>query len=160
MKRSYVSLFYLALTLMIFGCTNSSDNHSETPTDWKVSSYEDVNDFAGVTMTVNAESVSPTGLTVVFENSSESQAIYGDFFELEKKIDKNWYQVPVAIDDYGFNDIGYELNPSETEELTVDWEWLYEKIDSGEYRIIKDVLDFRKTGDFDKYYLAAPFTIE
>ncbi|HLS06705.1 MAG TPA: immunoglobulin-like domain-containing protein, partial [Bacillota bacterium] len=70
------------------------------------------------------------------------------------------YQVPVAIDDYGFNDIGYELNPSETEELTVDWEWLYEKIDSGEYRIIKDVLDFRKTGDFDKYYLAAPFTID
>jgi len=47
----------------------------------------------------------------------------------------------------------------ENEEWKVDWSWLYGSLDTGEYRIVKDILDFRKTGDYDKYYLAAVFLI-
>ena len=34
------------------------------------------------------------------------------------------------------------------------------KAEQGEYRIIKDILDFRGTGDFDTHYLAAEFTVD
>ena len=66
---------------------------------------------------------------------------------LEKKIKGDWYQVPTIIDEYGFNDIGYDLTPSsEAQEFKIDWDWLYGKLDPGEYRLIKNILDFRGTG--------------
>src|SRR5690625_5088371 len=101
-------------------------------------------------MTVEDGTISSTGLTVIFENNSDKQCIYGDEFVLEKHIEKNWYQVPIALDDeYGFNDIGYDLPPGDVQEWTVDWEWLYGELASGEYRIVKDILDFRGAGDYD-----------
>ncbi|WFA08772.1 immunoglobulin-like domain-containing protein [Tissierella sp. Yu-01] len=122
--------------------------------------YEVINNFDGVTMTIKEGTVSPTGLTVIFKNNSNAQCIYGEYFLLEKKINENWYQVPIAIDgNYGFNDIGYELTFGENEEWIVDWDWIYGSLDTGEYRIVKDILDFRNTGDYDEYYLVAEFTI-
>ena len=99
-------------------------------------------------------------LDCAIENDSSSQCTYGVFIELEKKINEIWYKVPVTIDgDYGFNCIGYDLSPGDCREWAVDWNWLYGSLESGKYRIIKDILDFRGTGDYDTYYLAAEFTI-
>jgi hypothetical protein len=44
-------------------------------------------------------------------------------------------------------------------QFAVDWEWLYGSLDSGDYRIAKDILGFRAAGDYDKFYLAAEFSI-
>ena len=95
----------------------------------------------------------------MIENNSDSQCIYSEDFLLEKKIKGKWYQVPVIIESYGFNDIGYELVSGEKGEWDVDWTWLYGSLDTGEYRIVKNVLAFRSTGDFDEYNLAANFNI-
>lgn len=122
--------------------------------------FETVNDFDGVTMTVKKGTAAPTKLTVAIRNNSSSQCTYGEYFDLEKKINEIWYKVPVTIDsDYGFNSIGYDLSSGDDREWAVDWNWLYGSLEPGEYRIIKDILDFRGTGDYDTYYLAAEFTI-
>jgi len=131
--------------------------------DLKPTKYETVNNLEGITMSVKEGTASSTGLSLIFENNSESQCqcIYGEYFVLEKKLDEKWYEVPVTFEgDYGFEDIGYELNPGDSGEWTVDWKWLYGSLDAGEYRIVKDILDFRKTGDYDTYYLAAEFAID
>jgi len=79
---------------------------------------------------------------------------------LEKKISGSWYQVPVVIEgNYGFDAIGYELASGGHGEWAVDWEWLYGSLETGEYRIVKDILDFRGSGEYDTYYLAAEFVI-
>lgn len=128
--------------------------------DWTPSTFDAVNNLEGVTMAAKEGTVSPTGLTLQFENKSGKDCIYGDFFLLEKKNSGEWYQVPVAIEgNYGFHSIGYSLTPSGDSEWVVDWEWLYGSMDTGEYRIVKDILDFRGTGDYDTYYLAAEFAI-
>ncbi|AGL03494.1 immunoglobulin-like domain-containing protein [Desulfoscipio gibsoniae] len=140
--------------------TKTASSQSAETTDWEPTTYETVNNFDGVTMIVKEGTSSSTSLTVYFENKSSSQCIYGEFFLLEKKINGNWYQVPVIIDgNYGFVDIGYNLTSGDNGEWAVDWEWLYGSLDTGEYRIMKDIQDFRGSGEYDTYYLAAEFTI-
>ena len=104
--------------------------------------------------------VTSTGITVIFKNNTDKQCIYGEYFLLEKRMYQKWYQVPAIIDNYGFNMIGYHLASGENREMEVNWEWLYGNLDAGEYRIMKDILDYRKSGDYDEYYLAAEFTVE
>lgn len=136
---------------------NSTQASSE---ELEPTQYDIVNNFNDVIMVVKEDSVSPTEVTLVFENHSENEAIYSDDFVLEKESNGNWYQVPTVIENYGFNDIGYNLLPDEVEDFTVEWEWLYGSLDSGKYRVVKRVLDFRRTGDYEGYYLTAEFTID
>jgi hypothetical protein len=169
--KKYISLLFcmtLGFTLLS-GCgsdttdsaNNAHSNQSAETTDWEPTIYETVNNFDGVTMIAKEGTVSSTGLTVILENKSDKQGIYGQEFWLEKKITGSWYQVPIAFDgNYGFDSIGYDLSPSDVKEWTVDWDWLYGSLDTGEYRIVKDILNFRKTGDYDEYYLTAEFTVE
>lgn len=175
--KKHIYLFCMAINLAFFaGCSTYGNNTSAVlpentstktvssqsvdVTDWKPTPYETVNNFDGVTMTVNKEAVSSTKLTVAFKNKSNSQCIYGDYFWLEKKITGRWHQVPDTIDgNYGFNSIGYNLASGDAVEWLVDWNWLYGSLDAGEYRIVKYISDFRGTGDYDTYYLTAEFTI-
>ncbi len=137
-----------------------ASSQSADATDLKPTTYKTVNNFAGVTMTVKKGTASATKLTVLLDNNSSSQCTYGEYFELEKKINEIWYKVPVTIDgNYGFYSIGYDLSPGDDGEWAVDWNWLYGSLDAGEYRIIKDILDFRGTGDYDTYFLAAEFIV-
>jgi hypothetical protein len=160
MKRYFCLLFCMAMSLILLSGCGSSSN-SPKGTDWEPTIYETVNNLNGVTMSVKQGTVSSTGLTVIFDNNSDKQCIYGEYFLLEKKIEGRWYQVPVALDgNYGFNDIGIDLAPSDVRGWTVDWGWLYGSLATGDYRIVKDILDFRKAGDYDKYYLTAEFTID
>ena len=44
-------------------------------------------------------------------------------------------------------------------EWEVNWEWLYGQIPAGKYRIGKEIMDFRGTGDFDKTVYYVEFNI-
>lgn len=175
--KKYLCLVCMIISLaLLVGCRNysngistletkksvtetASSQLSET-TAWKPTAYETINNFDGITMAVKEGTASSTKLTIAFKNNSSSQCIYGEYFGLEKKINGRWYQLPVAIDgNYGFNDIGYDLASGDHKEWSVDWNWLYGSLDKGEYRIVKDILDFRSTGNYDTYYLAAEFSI-
>jgi len=137
----------------------NSDDSGDT-SNLETTIYETVNNFDGVTMNVKEGTVSSSGLIVIFENKSDKQGVYGEVFLLEKNINGKWYQVPVTLDgELAFPMVGYDLAPSDVKEWTVDWDIVYGNLDFGEYRIVKDVLDFRKSGDYDKYHLAAEFTI-
>ncbi len=145
---------------------NIADNTGQTKSlekatvDWEPTAFSDINDFDGVSMTVREGTVSAAGLTLEFKNTTDSECIYGEYYILEKKIGENWFQVPVALEgEYGFDSIGYMLGPKSDSEWTVDWEWLYGSLEPGSYRIVKDILDFRGTGDYDKHILAVEFAL-
>lgn len=163
MKKSFLSLIYVLVMMMFMvACANSGENESNPTSDhnMEATTYEIINNFDRVTMTIKESSISSNGLTVIIENDSNKECIFGEFFVLEKKIDDSWYQVPVEIEgDYGFEDIGHELESGGSREWKTDWEWLYGSLDVGQYRIVKDILDFREAGDYDKYYLGAEFIL-
>ncbi len=154
---------YLCFMVCIFLCAAflAGCGQADAEESWEPTDHNTVNNLEGLTMAVEEETVSPTGLTLTLVNNSDRQCIYGEYYVLEKKINQGWYQVPVVVEgDYGFVDIGYDLAPDVEKKWDVDWEWLYGSLDAGEYRIVKDILDFRGTGDYDIYYLAAEFDIE
>lgn len=161
MKHLFILTFIIINFILLLGCENSNDESSNEETDLTPTTYDIVNDLDGVTMTVKENTVSSVGLTVILENQSDKECIYGEDFLLEEEIDGKWYQVPITLEgNYGFNDIGYNLPSSEMREWAVEWEWLYGSLSKGKYRIVKKILDFRGTGDYDEHYLAAAFTLE
>lgn len=152
MKRYRIRLFSIAIGIIFLaGCK---------PTDWEPTTFDSINNLEGVSMVALEGSITNTGMTIHFENETENDYIYGSSFSLKKNIEDDWYQVPIIVVDYAFDDIGHELPASDSREWTVDWEWLYGELDSGKYRIVKDVLNVREPGDYDTYYLAEEFTIE
>ncbi len=124
------------------------------------SPHETVNDLEGVSMTIKEGTVSPTGLTVILENTSEKTYIYGEDFILEKKIEGKWYKLQYTFEgNFGFILIGYNLEPGSKSEWTVRWDLPYGTLNEGEYRILKDVIFSKGDGKYDKYWLAAEFAI-
>ena len=61
---------------------------------------------------------------------------------------------------YSFTDIVYGAVPSEVHEWTFDTSWIYGKLKTGEYRLVKEVSDFQDTGDFENFILTAEFTVD
>ncbi|WP_138417488.1 immunoglobulin-like domain-containing protein [Aquibacillus sediminis] len=162
MRKSLVFLFQIIMGVtLLVGCGDEGSNgDSAETTEWQPTTYESVNNIDGITIDVKKGTISSAGLTVILENTSDKQYTYGEYYMLEKTINGSWYQVPIVLDEnYGFNDIGYELASSDVSEWTVDWDWLYGNLENGQYRLVKDVLDVREPGDYDTYYLAAEFTI-
>ncbi|MDN4493002.1 immunoglobulin-like domain-containing protein [Ureibacillus aquaedulcis] len=174
MKKIFIPLAIISFALI--GCSQESESQTSEPTteygsssksgsteatEWEPTIYEKVNNLDGVTMIAKEGTVSSTGLTVIFENNSNKHINYGESFLLEKKINGKWYEIPDILGgNYGFNDVGYGLEPFEVTELYFDWDWLYGNLDNGEYRIVIDINDFRDAGDFDKYHLTAEFIVD
>ncbi|KAB2335604.1 immunoglobulin-like domain-containing protein [Bacillus mesophilum] len=158
MKRNLISIVPVVMSLILAAGCNDEQKSEEA--DLEPTPYETVNNFQGVTMKIKEGSVSPTNLTVVFENNSDKQGLYGEGFVLEKKSENQWFGVPSNVDEYSIQDIGYDLEPETVQEWEAVWEILYGSLDEGEYRIVKEIMDFRETGDYDEYYLTAEFMID
>ncbi|MEN8701832.1 immunoglobulin-like domain-containing protein [Bacillus infantis] len=162
MKRYIWLLLLMTISLTFLpGCKSADSDQPVETTDWTPTTYDTVDNFNGVTMTAKEGTVTRTGMTVILQNNSDKQSNYGEAYLLEKKIGGDWYQVPFAeAGDHAFTSIGYDLGPSDVEEWDANWEQFYEELDIGEYRIVKEVLDFRESGDFDVYNLTAEFDLD
>ena len=119
---------------------------------------QELDKIEGFTMEVTYATSKGAGLQLT--NLSESNIIYGDSYVLQVYQDNKWYELDYIIDNYAFHEIGYELLPNATHSLTVEWSIFHGELPPGSYRIIKDVMDFRGTGDYTEYYVGAEFTVE
>lgn len=118
---------------------------------------EEVNNFEGVTMLM--EKYKSTEGDVEISNGTEKEIIYGEYYDIQVQSEGKWYsiQLPEGI---AYNAIGYSVGPGETGVWQVNWEYAYGELPVGKYRMVKDAMDFRAPGDFDKYYLAVEFEIK
>ncbi|MPN33807.1 hypothetical protein SDC9_181299 [bioreactor metagenome] len=146
MKRGTV--FAAAILLLVLAAFYFQGNRQEaTP-------YDEINTIQNVSMAVKEGSVTPIGLTFTITDRNQPPYSYGEWYVIERKSDGAWVSVPVVVKgDYGFNDIAY-LITGNTLELAVNWEWLYGKLEKGEYRMVKNIYD---NGAY-RYY-DAKFTI-
>ena len=160
MKKILALMFCLILGMtFLSGCGDNATAQGLEGADWEPTTIETANNTEEVTLTIKEGFVSASGITVIFQNNSDKQYLYGEYMWLEKRVNDEWKQVPAVIENYGFQDIAYILEPNESKEMQIDWEWLHGALGSGDYRFIKDVFP-AEAEEYNPYYLAVEFTIE
>lgn len=117
-----------------------------------------VNSLAGVSLEIKEDTLSNKGLTVSVSNKSEQRLMFGSYYCVEKEIDGRWHQIPYIEQehDVAWNDIGYEVPKGSSYEFDINWEWLYGALKAGEYRIIKNAVDYDNSTE---YYFAVEFSL-
>lgn len=118
---------------------------------------EEVNTFSGAAL--HFEKYSATVGDLEFVNHSDRDLQYGDWFDIQRKVNNEWYSLSYVIKNLAFHQVAYLLPEGETSIKPITWEWMYGELPPGKYRIVTDVIDYRAPGDFDKYYLAEEFEI-
>ena len=151
-----LGLTALFLLVSLVGCDDYNGELPEaesTPSDYLT---HDVLD--GVVMVI--QDVSPSGLSFSFENSTENEYSYGSNFVLYTFRNNSWELVEPIIENWAFTMGGYLILPNSTTDNTaVDWEWLFGKLPSGEYKYQKEFLFIRNPGDFDTFVVSVEFSI-
>lgn len=120
-------------------------------------------DAWGIELT--ASNITPTGLTLVCNQSGgqpSGELHTGSLFWLEAKTEDQWTPVETLKLEY---DVGWTLEAwiitkNSSTEWKMNWERLYGELPSGSYRIGKEVMDFRATGNYDTNVYYAYFEIE
>ena len=115
----------------------------------------------GVTLT--AEDVTPNGLTLVCTQSGGAptgELQTGSRFWLEVYSEGNWFPVKDDMEDVFWTMEAWSIPRNKRVEWSVSWETLYGSLPTGQYRIGKEIMDFRAGGDYDEYNYYAVFTVE
>lgn len=118
----------------------------------------------GVALTV--ENVTSSG-AVIHCTQSDGEATgdlqTGSWYILENWTQENgWKEVPRVNPDMElvWTQEAWIIPKDDTCNWELNWEFLYGKLPVGKYRVGKEIIDFRGTGDFDKAIYFAEFHIE
>ncbi len=97
---------------------------------------------------------------MILENNSGRDLVFGDGFEIQRKVDGDWYEL-APIQDIAFHQVAYDLPAGETVTKPVKWDYIYGELPSGQYRIVQQVMDYRAPAEQETeyYYLASEFEL-
>lgn len=116
---------------------------------------------------LTAGNVTPTGMTLVLsrvEGCPTGALQTGTWYRLERQENGVWTELETLSleGNVSWDSIAW-LFPKpgqEGYEHDVNWEWLYGALPAGQYRMVKEVMDFRDTGDYDTAEFYTEFVIE
>ena len=143
------------------------DNEEQANSDVNVpeiiDSEKDANVFsplAGVTMEVTE--YSNTSVSVRITNDTDKDIQCGSDFclEMQDEETEEWRELDEVIDNAAFTMEAYRIQKDSPYETVINFEWLYGRLESGRYRMVKTVTDFRGTGNYTDYTYTAEFCIK
>lgn len=156
MKKITALVLTLICMLSVAGCTSPQDPIERKNIDAKPNKW-------GVTL--QAENVTSSGLTIVCTHSggeNVAELYTGSYYVLQRSEDSEWADVDFLPQEYDvtWTSEAWIIQKESETSWNVNWEWLYGKLPAGEYRIGKEIMNFRETGDYDKETVYAEFIIE
>lgn len=166
MKRWLTLTLAGLLVLSLAGCGSSDGAGSSAPqkinsSSSESSSVQTAEDPWGLTLSV--KDVTPTGLTLVItqEGGSPTGTLqYGSDYTLEVEQGGTWQIVPDIVDgNFAWDGMAYLVTMDGETEQAVDWDWLFDPLSPGHYRLSKEFMDFRDTGDYDTQLYEIEFDI-
>lgn len=142
---------------------NEEQANSDVNVPGIIDSEKDANVFsplAGVTMEVTE--YSNTSVSVRITNDTDKDIQCGSDFclEMQDEETEEWRELDEVIDNAAFTMEAYRIQKDSPYETVINFEWLYGRLESGRYRMVKTVTDFRGTGDYTDYTYTAEFCIK
>lgn len=134
MKRHLLSCICLVLLCCCIACKKDLDptQLEDGIADTQIENQVSASIVEGDTFISN-----PT-ITLVLQNNTDTELGYGEEFRLEVKLQNNWYLVD-AKPGTSVTAIGILLKPGDTNQHTINLSEFYDKLPSGEYRILKQI---------------------
>ena len=116
----------------------------------------------GITLT--AEEVTPVGLTIRCKQSSgeaTGKLQTGSWYVIQSWSKENgWKEMPYVTErEVGWTEEAVMIPMNDTCDWKINWEWLYGSLPPGKYRIGKEIIDFRSTGNYDNSIYFAEFEV-
>jgi len=160
MKKILSLILIGIMCLTLIGCGKANEL-----TLLEKSEYYITDDY--VSFKIKEEGLTKEKATFILENHVEADYTYGNPYSLEKEKDGIWYEIE-PINDMNFNMVGFDLKANEKVEIEIDWEYHYGSLNTGKYRVVKDIVygEYKKKeaaceGIFcATRYVAAEFTIK
>lgn len=115
-----------------------------------------IDDLKDVSMAIKENTLTNTSATVIITDTSSRNNVYGNSYKIEKKENGLWTELKPK-NEMNFTSIGYVVGEDHTLEFNINWEYFYGKLDSGEYRILKDTSE---AGEGTNHYITAEFVIK
>ncbi len=117
----------------------------------------------GVTLTI--DNITPTSASIVCtqaggEPTGELQT--GSWYIIENWTQENgWKEVEHVLQgELAWTMEAWAIRKDSKSEWSVNWKWLYGELPPGKYRIGKEIVDFRKSGDYDSFAYWTEFEIK
>ena len=147
--KKIILLVILCLTLT--GCQEAAKQEVDIP----------FNPNYTLTIELDGESITNTGLSFTVSEDMENPNTYGEWYEIEKFVDNVWLKVS-TINTCEFNDVGLQVDDDKSIVFNINWEYCYGALESGEYRIVKYFIPYleRKATEEDREYFYVEFTID
>lgn len=161
MKKIITLVLALVCVLSVVGCTSkANEGTSQNLMENKIS--EEKPNQWGVSLEV--DNVTANGLTIVCNHSggeNVAELNTGTYYVVQKLEKAEWVDVEYIPQEY---DVVWEaeawiIQKENTTKWDVNWELLYGELSAGEYRIGKEIMNFRGAGDYDKEMVYAGFII-
>ena len=166
MKKIVLILCNLIIISILTGCNKDNEK-------FIVKKSAELNEIDGVTMTIKDKTLNETGATIIITDNTGKNNIYGEEYRIDKLVNDKWEKMNIIVDgNYAWTLIGYYVDEDNKLEMKINWEWLYGKLDSGEYRIVKslskcknsklDYLNFNKYNceEYEEKFFSVEFTIK
>ncbi len=110
--------------------------------------YKEINNIGesqseanGVSLTIKSGTLTNTSATVIISDLNNQKNSYGQWFRIDKKENCNWKEVDTISDNYAFIALAYNVGEDGTLEMKQDWKDLYGELESGTYRLVKQIND-------------------
>ncbi len=127
----------------------------------KIELLEAVSDDSDIT--IDIKSISNTSADIVINDNSGIKNIYTTEFKIQKKIDNIWTDLKIIDTNFEPDLVAYYINENSEIEMKQDWTYMYGKLESGNYRIVKFteyVMDNNISIKKDRKYIYKEFTID
>lgn len=155
MKKLFLILFSaFFISLLFSGCEKKEDKII----DLEQTQFNTSNLNKNVILLIKEKSITSETeeITLVYNNKSKVEYIYGGVDHLEKGIDGKWYSLP-SKENAAWDMLAYRLQPEGTAESKFPIKTCYGDLKKGKYRIIKNLSQFDNTKN--ESYAAVEFTI-
>ena len=151
MKKTILTI--LLCGVMVLGMTGCGKQKNEfdigNKSDIKISQND-------VIMTIKEGTLTNKSATLVLTNNSDKNFQYGNPYEIEIKKDGEWHKINVELN---FTMPAFQLSARENNEIEINWENGYGKLEKGTYRIIKEIDYEYEEGKYKSFNIAVEFTI-